>query len=48
MTKPNGWFSRRHETSNANRAAREAYQSRAERRPKQHWNDKTKKWVKVA
>jgi hypothetical protein len=40
-----GWFSRRHETREANDAARESYRSRAERRPLQRWTGSG--WEKV-
>jgi hypothetical protein len=36
-TKPDGWHSRRHETSAAQDAARERYANRADERPVQVW-----------
>ena len=41
-----GWFSWRHKTREAHDAARERYLTRADRRPKQHWDDASKRWVK--
>lgn len=46
--KPDGWHSRRHETREAQDAAREAYQTRAEGRPRQMWDEALKCWrIKV-
>jgi len=44
--KPDGWFSRRHETAEAHLAAKEARSRRAEQRPKQVWNEETNEWEK--
>lgn len=38
-SKPRGWFSRRHENDDANRAARERYANRAADRPSQVWTE---------
>lgn len=45
LKKPD-WHSRRHETSDAQKKAYIAHQTRASRRPKQRWNPETKKWEK--
>lgn len=47
MDKPKGWYSRRHETNEANTAARKAYETRAERRPRQVFDPATKTWSKI-
>ncbi len=41
-----GWFSWRHQTNEAHIEARMAYQARAARRPKQHWDEGRNEWVK--
>lgn len=46
--KMQGWFSWRHQTNDAHMEARENYRTRASRRPKQHWDESTKQWVKAA
>lgn len=46
-SKKPGWWSRRHETDEANKAATEAWKNRASLRPKQIWDAENKVWVKV-
>jgi hypothetical protein len=40
-----GWFSWRH-TNDAHLEAVELYRTRADRRPKQHWDEATETWIK--
>ena len=47
-TKPQGWFSRRHQTREAHDAAREKYRTRRDGRPKQTWDGLSKSWIKAA
>lgn len=41
------WFSRRHEDSEAHSKAKEAYEKRAEGRPRQTFDEATSSWVKA-
>ena len=45
--KPQGWFSRRHETNQAHLEAKVVRANRASMRPKQVWNEETKQWEKT-
>lgn len=47
QNKPKGWHSRRHETNEAQTAARERYWNRAAERPAQWWNADERRWEKV-
>ena len=46
--KPDGWFSRRHQTRDAHVEAVERYRTRSERRPKQVWDESRSEWRKIA